>query len=387
LDAHVFDVIDHLDALRCRTTEWLLRRREELVREQRRLRVEELAVTRVLDERGQADDTLAAADGVSVRAMRETIETARALESLPCIAAAAHAGGLSGEQLGHVAQLADEATDAEWADRASHVAPAELARMVRTLDKPSVEDGRARQEARCLRMWWSADKGMLNLRGALADLDGARFENTINRMVEAMKPARGEAWDSHEHRAADALVQLCPRGGTTGDTLREPAVAHSSHKPLLVVQVPRSGPATVAGVPLPDAVVEQLRANADIEPVLVDDDGVPIGIGPRFPGLSPKLARAVHLRDGHCRLGTCDCTHGLEIHHLIPSSWGGSDEPSNLAVVCTSRRHHQMLIPNGPWALVGNPNRPDGLRLVRYHDLSDDEAREFGLPPPSGRSP
>jgi hypothetical protein len=47
-----------------------------------------------------------------------------------------------------------------------------------------------------------------------------------------------------------------------------------------------------------------------------------------------------------------------------------------------------MLIPNGPWALVGNPNRPDGLRLVRYHDLTDDEAREYGLPPPpSGRSP
>lgn len=379
----MFDVFDHLDALRRRPTEWLRERRDELVREQRRLRVEELAVTRVLDERGQADDTLAAADGVSVRAMRETIETARALESLPCIAAAAHAGGLSGEQLGHVAQLADEATDAEWADRASHVAPAELARMVRTLDKPTTEDGRARQKARSLRMWWSDDKGMLNLRGALPDLDGARFEKTINRMVEAMKPARGEPWDSHEHRAADALVQLCRRG----ETNCEQGVAASSNKPLLVVQVPRFGPATVAGVLLPDAVVEQLRANANIEPVLVDDDGVPIGIGPWFPGLSPKLARAVQLRDGHCRFGTCDCTYGLEIHHLVPRTWGGSDDPSNLAAVCVAARHHQMLIPNGRWALVGNPNRPDGLRLVRYHDLTDDEARGYGLPPPSGRSP
>jgi Domain of unknown function (DUF222)/HNH endonuclease len=379
----VFDVIDHLDALRCRPTNWLLERRDELIREQRRLRVEELAVMRVLDERGQADDTLAAADGVSVRALRETIETARALESLPCIAAAAHAGALSSEQLGHVAQLADDATDAEWAERAPNVAPTELARMVRTLDKPTVEEGRARQEARSLRMWWSEDKGMLNLRGALPDLDGARFEKTINRMVEAMKPARGEAWDSHEHRAADALVRLCRHGETTC----EPAVVASSNKPLLVVQVPRFGPATVAGVPLPDAVVEQLRANANIEPVLVDDDGVPIGIGPRFPGLSPKLARAVQLRDGHCRFGTCDCQNGLEIHHLVPRTWGGSDDPSNLAAVCTTRRHHQMLIPNGLWALVGNPNRPDGLLLVRYHDLTDDEAREYGLPPPSGPSP
>ena len=46
-------------------------------------------------------------------------------------------------------------------------------------------------------------------------------------------------------------------------------------KPLLVVQVPLSGPAEVAGVPLPDAMVEQLRANASIEPVLVDETGIP----------------------------------------------------------------------------------------------------------------
>ena len=382
LDGLVFDVNDHLHGLRCRSTGWLLERREELVREQRRLRVEELAVTRVLDERGKADDTLAARDGVSLRAMRETIETARALESLPCIAAAAHAGALSHEQLGHVAQLADEASDAEWAHRAPRVAPADLARMVRTVEKPTVEDGRARREARSLRMWWS-DTGMLNLRGALADLDGARFEATINRMAEAMKPPPGQPWDSHDHRAADALVQLCPNDETPTTTCAPAA----GHKPLLVVHVPPSGPATVAGVPLPDAVVEQLRANANIEPVLVDDDGVPVAIGARFPGLSVKLARAILLRDGHCRFGTCDSRHSLEIHHLVPRTWGGNDDPSNLAAVCTAGRHHQMLIPNGPWALVGNPNQPDGLHLVRYHDLTHDQARHYGLPPPSRAGP
>jgi len=48
----VFDIRDHLDELRCRPTEWLRARRVELVREERRLRVGELAVTRVLEERG-----------------------------------------------------------------------------------------------------------------------------------------------------------------------------------------------------------------------------------------------------------------------------------------------------------------------------------------------
>jgi HNH endonuclease len=373
----MFDVIDHLDGLRCRPTEWLMARRDELVREQRRLRVEELAVTRVLDERGQLDETLAARDGVSERTARETVETARALESLPAVAAAAHDGALSGEQLGHVAQLADGASDAEWARRAPQVAPVDLARMVRTQQKPTVEEWRARREARSLRMWWSPDKGMLNLRGALADLDGACFEATINRLIEQMKPATGQPWDSRDHRAADALVRLCK-----GESPREGDTPVAAPKPLLVVHVPPSGSATVAGIPLPDAVVEKLRANATIEPILVDHNGAPVTVGARFPALSTKVARAILLRDGRCRCGTCEVRHGLQIHHLVPRSWGGTDEPSNLAAVCTPAGHHQMLIPTGPWALVGNPNQPDGLRLVRYHDLTDEQARHYGLPPP-----
>jgi 5-methylcytosine-specific restriction endonuclease McrA len=159
-------------------------------------------------------------------------------------------------------------------------------------------------------------------------------------------------------------------------------------KPLLVVEVPTRGPATVAGIPLPDSVVEKLRGNATIEPVLIDEHGAPVVVGRRLPGLSEKIARAVLLRDGHCRCGTCDRRSGLQIHHVDPRSWGGSDDISNLAAVCTVIGHHQMLIPTGPWALVGNPNAPDGLHLVRYHDLSDDEARHYGLPPPPrGASP
>jgi len=153
-------------------------------------------------------------------------------------------------------------------------------------------------------------------------------------------------------------------------------------KPLLVIHVPHDGPAEVAGIPLPDAVVEGLRANARIEPVLVDDDGIPVAVGKRTTALTPKIARAVLLRDGHCRIPGCENRYGLHVHHLRPRSWGGSDDVSDLAAVCTAGGHHQMLIPHGPWALVGNPNRPDGLRLVHLDDLTDADAVQLGLPPP-----
>ncbi len=224
-------------------------------------------------------------------------------------------------------------------------------------------------------MWWQKDTGMLSIRGELPDLMGARFEATINRMTDRMRPAKGQAWERRQRRNADALGELCE----VSETAERPAAAA---KPLLVVEVPLSGPAEIVGIPLPDTMVEQLRANASVEPVLVDEHGVAVEVGKRSPVLSPKIARAILLRDGHCRCGNCEITEGLEVHHLRPRSLGGTDDPSNLATACRVAGHHQMLVPNGPWALVGNPNRPDGLCLVHVDDLTAEEAEQLGLPPP-----
>jgi HNH endonuclease len=226
-------------------------------------------------------------------------------------------------------------------------------------------------------MWWTDDKSMLHLHGQLPDVMGATFETTIQRLIEQAKPATGQPWDTLEHRAADALVRPCePERESECPT---PTLAA---KPLFVVSVPQHGPAEVAGIPLPDALVEQLRANAVIEPVLVDDHGIPIAVGKRTTFLSPKIARAVLLRDGHCRIPGCEVRHGLHVHHLRPRSWGGTDDIANLAAVCTIAGHHQMLVPHGPWTLVGNPHRPDGLRLAHLDHLTPTEAKQLGRPPP-----
>ena len=78
-----------------------------------------------------------------------------------------------------------------------------------TRSKPSTEDSRQRYEARSVRMWWTPDTGMLQLHGQLPDVLGAKFEATIQQLTEQMKPAKGQRWDSFEHRAADALGLSC----------------------------------------------------------------------------------------------------------------------------------------------------------------------------------
>ena len=97
---HTFDYRDHLDELRCRPTDWLRAHRAELVREERRLRVERLAVTRVLDERDALDEDVAAQDGVSERTAREAKETARALEHLPHVARRCACGAVEWRAVG-----------------------------------------------------------------------------------------------------------------------------------------------------------------------------------------------------------------------------------------------------------------------------------------------
>jgi len=276
-------------------------------------------------------------------------------------------------------KVADEESDAEWAERAPNMTPADLARKARTKTAPTVEETRARHAARHFWTRWNREHTKLQVHGELPDLMGVKFEATIEKLVEKMRPEPGARWETRERRAADALLQMCD-AVAIAEKVETPQLAP---QPLFCVEVGREGPAEVAGIPLPEAMVEQLRAGARLEPVLVDDDGAPLGVGRIGSSLSPKVTRAVLLRDGHCRCGQCDLRYGLHAHHLRPRSWGGSDELANLAMVAS--RHHPQLIPHGPYALVGNPNRPDGLRMKHIDELTPDEAAQVGLPRPRSR--
>jgi len=372
MDEHTFDDVasrcyDYgamLDELRRHTSAWLETARLESVAEQRWWHLRELAITRVLDERGRVDDSLAGSDGVSTRDVRRKRETARKLEQQPNLAKAAAQGRLSDEQLDHASTLAgdDPTADEHWAREAPAWSPQDLAGKVREQRKPTMEDAAARRRARAFRLWWRPEAGMLGVGGDIPDVDGAFVESVFNEMIDGMRPTKGQPWDTREHRGADALVELCRfYAARRGDeTTSAPA-------PHLIVQVPLHGPATLAGIPLPDAMVERLRTSAKVEPVLVDDDGEPIAVGRVESTLSEKSKRVVRQRDGKCRWPGCDQRIGLEVHHLWPASWGGSDELWNLAAVCW--HHHHQLAPQGRWLLLGNPNHPAGLSLIDRDDL------------------
>ena len=276
-----FDYRERLDELRCHATSWLEARRAELRREQQRLRVEELAVLRILDERralGPFPDAT-----VTERTRRELLEVARALESTPAIATAAHEGELSWDQLTPLSRLATPETDREWAERAPRCAPIDLAREARRVQVVTPSDAAARRAARELRTWREPESGMIAGRFGLPDVDGVIVEQVLDDMAERMRPARGRAWDSLEHRKADALVELCTRYASIEPRQRR--------KPLVVVHMPAAAidddavpGASVDGIAIASTTAREVLTRARV----VDD-------------LSPRVRRrreAVSARAG-----------------------------------------------------------------------------------------
>jgi hypothetical protein len=356
---------DRLDEYRCWDIARLAAARDAKIRHIRCEEVDLLAMTRALDERRALRPDQAARDGVSDATVRRQVETARRLESLPALADAALAGELSAEQLAPAVELADEDTDGEWAARARSASPMALQRMAREQRTMSREESVRRRERRSLRKWRD-DNGFLCGRFEVPlEHGGAEVEAFFDQVAERMRPAKGERWASLEHRYADTLIGLC-----RADASAEAHEATAAARPTLVIDVPLTGPATLAGVALPSEWVDALRAEAKLALRAVGDHGEVLAEARARKFVSDKRRSAVIRRDGHCRWPGCRRRLGLQVHHLVPSSRGGTDEVANLAAVCPS--HHALLVPHGEYVLAGNPNQPDGLELRR---ISADERR------------
>jgi len=355
---------DLLFELRCWDTDRLRAERERVIVERRKLRTRELALTRVLDERDALAKDQAARDGETEAESKRKRETAKKLEHLPNLGNAAMNGELSSGQLDPAADLADEDSDEEITERAKSASPHELQQLARDRRREqSRQDSLRRRNRRSLRKWRD-DDGFLCGRFELPmEHGGAIVESFFDQVTNRMRPATGEAWEPLDRRQADVLIGLCQleadvEGRDEDDRAREATVGARVD---VHVDISMDGEATMCGVPLPDEWVDAARANARVHLRVMDDDGNVIAEDRARALVSQKRRRAVVRRDGRCRWPGCNRRLRLQVHHLQPSSWGGTHDTANLASVCAY--HHGLLIPHGDYVLEGNPNTPDGLTL------------------------
>jgi 5-methylcytosine-specific restriction endonuclease McrA len=86
---------------------------------------------------------------------------------------------------------------------------------------------------------------------------------------------------------------------------------------------------------------------------------------PNRTTIPPKTRRLVLARDRHrCQTPGCPNTHFLEIHHIIPRTRGGTNDPENLTTLCSACHvlvHRQV-------GAVGEAGFPYSFRSRgRYH--------------------
>jgi hypothetical protein len=353
---------DQVDELRCHPNEWLREERSRVRSEQRRLKVRELAITKVLDERHALEPMPDAS--VPASQTKANVEVARALETRPALAQAAADGTLSFEQLEPLTRIATAETDAEWAARGPKCTPFDLQKLARRARRLTAEDARSRTEARELRTWREPELGMVAGRFRIPELDGILVERVLEHMAEQLRPAKGEPWDSLAHRKADALLDLC--------TNYADVEATGAFKHTIVTHVRDDASVDCDGLEIAPATVAALAPNAKTKTRREDRHGVERDTTRARTALPADLERHVRDRDPHCRVPGCTHTRRLQPHHLTPCCRGGHDGIDNLAMVCPY--HHRMLVPHGPWHLIGDPEQIDGLRLVHEDELIDARA-------------
>jgi hypothetical protein len=370
--AEGFDFAARVNELRCHSTDSLRRMVKDARTEQQRWHLEELAALRVLDDRDALGPLKDAT--VSSRTATENLVAARAFEQLPRLAEATYDGAVSWDQARSLVQLATPETDAEWARRGPNLQPSDIERKVRQARTVTSDDVARRREARMLVTWRDDRNGMAAGKFLLPDIDGVLVEKVLEHMAEQRRPAKGMPWDSLAHRKADALVGLC----------RDYAdVERSGRFRMEIVNIAdpnaTSYGAEVAGIPLAQEQIVALIPSAKVRDCVVDENGLATTVKTPRRALPKDVERHVRRRDLHCRLPGCtDPVH--DIHHMNPvRDFGDTTDPRELAGVC--KNDHRMLVPNGPYWLIGDAEEPDGLRLVHRDELSrDGQARDGPSP-------
>jgi hypothetical protein len=319
--------------------------------------------------------------GLDLGAAREKVRVARALGTLPLLAAALARGELSYSKVRALTRVATPETEARLlavglAGTAAHVE--RIVRGWRQVDRQAEARESARRHAsRGLHVHHDAD-GMVVLRGRLEPEVGALVIQALAAARETLyqrarrEPTADRATDAAAvpptaaQQQADALGLLAETAlhqgldpGAPGE--RYQVVVHVD-APVLADPGQPGQSALEAGGNVSAETSRRLACDASRVLMRHDAEGRVVEVGARTRTLPPAVRRALEHRDRGCRFPGCG-SRFTQGHHLRHWANGGPTTLSNLALLC--RRHHRAVHEEG-YGVERGPDdtlqfrRPDG---------------------------
>jgi len=310
--------------------------------------------------------------GLELGAAREHVRVARALGTLPRLAAALARAELSYSKVRALTRVATPETEERLlavgrAGTAEHVEM--IVRGWRRMDrKAEAQEAARRHQNRALHVYPDGD-GMVVIRGRLEPEVGAVVMQALAAARDAVYgrrrtndvpagtsgvPAGTSVRDGSpeaptmEQQQADALALVAEtalhRGmdpGAPGE--RYQVVVHVDTQVLADVDAPGQS-VLDGGARVPAGTSQRLACDASRVVMRHDADGRITEVSARTRTIPPALRRALHHRDKGCRFPGCGLPFG-QGHHIRHWAHGGPTKLSNLAMLC--RRHHRAVHEEG----------------------------------------
>ncbi|HEY4060239.1 MAG TPA: HNH endonuclease [Kofleriaceae bacterium] len=343
--------------------------------------------------------------GYAPRTAQHRLQTARALSTLPETGAALRRGELCFSAVKELARVATRTTEQAWIDAVRGKNLRQVEELTSGRRRGDTPETPANPDARLhiVRLEDISGATFALFRQAQQRLTETRGSHVSdNDVLAAMATAVLSMIANDASLAEDALVDDASVGGVTIDGVpigEMPAEGPpSSGARTTVTQSERAGRRhngsfvsfliglTVcpvckhaeqqgggASIPVDEASLQRALCNAQHIGSL--DGGKPARATRDVP---PSVERFIWARDkGVCQTPGCRSCIGLEIHHIIPRSEGGTNDPSNMTLRCSSchQAHHEgrlRISGTAPDHLVTEPVMPRGeLAGTRdFHDAS-----------------
>jgi uncharacterized protein DUF222/HNH endonuclease len=295
--------------------------------------------------------------GVALGAAREKVRVARALESLPKVAAAMSTGQLSYSKAREITRVGHEQNEDYLLSIAEHGTAAHVERLVRAYRRcqEAEELSREQRQQQNRRVTFRHDDdGSLILTCHLTAEVGALVMKALDIATESVAIYRDDPSLAprgvvvpFSARRADGLA-LVAESFLAHDVLAAPGTDRHQVVVHVAAETLRSrtpgcceiedGPSIAA------ETARRFSCDASIA-AIVEDAGEPLDAGRRTRNISASLRRLLTARDKGCRFPGCANARYVDMHHIKHWANGGETRPSNLVSLC--RFHHRAVHEGG----------------------------------------